>query len=60
MILNKEAKFTGIVPLHSWLSKDRFMSELSMREIKVGVKELHSRGWKPYSESELVRQEVSV
>ena len=59
-ILNGEAKFTGIVPLHSWLSKDRFMSELSMREIKIGVKEPHSREWKLYSESELMRQEVSV
>lgn len=59
-ILNAEIAHTGIVPLHSWLSKNKFMAELSKREIKVAVKGLNSPEWTVYPESELVSHKDSV
>lgn len=38
MVLNGEMTSSGIVPLHEWLSRERFASELTKRDVKMWEK----------------------
>ena len=45
MILRREVTYRGIVPLHDWLPRERFLEELMKRHVGMAVKTDETAIW---------------
>ena len=45
MILRGEVRYRGIVPLHDWLPREKFLEELTKRQVGMAEKTGDTRSW---------------